>query len=114
MLGHRAGVCRTCHEWFLRSGPDPSGATKVARWSGVCHEVWRWRFTCLDCEAEKKAGRLARSAAARRATRAQARAGRRCLACRKPFTAQRRTRKFCSSRCKLRAWRNATRKKPLK
>jgi hypothetical protein len=69
----------------------------------------RFAFRCAPCKAETRRARLLRGTnQARARDRAEARSSLACVACGASLPAARRTRRFCSVRCRVAAWRNAT------
>jgi hypothetical protein len=88
--------CHRCGAWFVGSRARGRG-------------LWRqWALRCAPCKAQTQAARRARDTnRARTQRRAAERNGRRCATCQTPLMLARRTKRFCSSRCRHAAWRNA-------
>jgi len=86
--------CRGCEYWYV-----------AARRYEHAGRVWALR--CAACKAATQARRARTTNVGRTRQRGATRTGRCCATCQAPLTLARRTKRFCSDRCRLAAWRNA-------
>jgi hypothetical protein len=110
----RVGYCRSCHRPYVESRVYWSQQYAVTGTmfnlvvGARTRQARRLRaMKCNPCKAEALRARQALGTnQARRQARAEARAGRTCAVCQAPLTSERATRRFCSVRCRVAAWRN--------